>query len=256
MSVFESMFSLTGKVAVVTGCSRGIGAALALSLAQAGSKVVLAVRNRESAIPLCQQMDVINADYDIVIIDVSSVTSIQHGFAEIAGKYAQIDILVNNAGIEQVTESLELSESVWDLILDTNLKGAFFCAQAAAKQMQKKGGSIINLCSLTSEVGVPGAVPYGASKTGMVGITRALATEWAKYGIRVNGIGPGYFKTDLTAVFYENEAWCASMREKIPLGRFGEMDDLTGVVLFLASNAARYITGQVIYADGGYLAGI
>ena len=256
MNFLETMFSMSGKKAVVTGCSRGIGAALAYAFAQAQAHVILAVRNPESAVTLVQQLDQINATYDVVTIDVSSVESIRHGFAEIAEKHPQIDILVNNAGMEQVTESLELPESVWDAILDTNLKGAFFCAQAAAKLMKSTGGSIINLCSLTSEVGVPGAVPYGASKTGMVGITRALASEWAKYGVRVNGIGPGYFNTDLTAVFYENEDWCDSMKSKIPLGRFGEMDDLTGVVLFLASNAAKYITGQVIYADGGYLASI
>ncbi|MEN3751707.1 SDR family oxidoreductase [Mangrovibacter sp. SLW1] len=118
------------------------------------------------------------------------------------------------------------------------------------------GGAIINLCSLTSCVGVPGAAAYGSSKSGLVGLTHALSAEWASHGIRVNGIGPGYFETDLTGVFYQDTAWCASMQAKIPLGRFGELEDLAGAVVFLASPAARYITGQVLYIDGGYLAAI
>ncbi|WJV52996.1 SDR family oxidoreductase [Pectobacteriaceae bacterium C52] len=122
--------------------------------------------------------------------------------------------------------------------------------------VKNSGGSIINLCSLTSQVGVPGAAAYGASKSGLVGLTHTLSTEWARDGIRVNGIGPGYFSTDLTAVFYQDTQWCEAMLQKIPQGRFGELDDLVGAVIFLCSDAARYITGQVLYIDGGYLAAI
>lgn len=256
MDYLHNLFSLAGKTALVTGCSRGIGAALAWGLAQAGAHVILAVRNPASVGELVSKLHSIQAEYEVVILDVASVSSIRHCFDALAERQVQLDILVNNAGTEHVTDSLELSESVWDTILDTNLKGAFFCAQAAASLMKKQGGSIINLCSLTSAVGVPGAVPYGASKSGLLGMTRALAAEWARFGIRVNGIGPGYFKTDLTAVFYADEAWKATMQSKIPLGRFGDMDDLIGVTLFLTSAAANYITGQVIYVDGGYLASI
>ena len=171
-----------------------------------------------------------------------------------------LDILVNNAGIEDVRPSLEMDEALWDRILDTNLKGAFFCARAAAQLMRangaERGGSILNLCSLTSEVGVPTAVPYGSSKSGLLGMTRALAAEWASLGIRVNGIGPGYFRTSLTEVFYRDEAWQAAMRDKIPLRRFGRMEDLMGAAVFLCSPAAAYVTGQVLYVDGGYLASI
>ena len=151
--------------------------------------------------------------------------------------------------------SLEVDEALWDRILDTNLKGAFFCAQAAARRMIE-GGSILNLCSLTSEVGVPTAVPYGASKSGLLGMTRALAAEWAARGIRVNGIGPGYFRTALTEVFYQDEAWQKTMLDKIPLRRFGRLEDLIGAAVFLCSDAAAYVTGQVLYVDGGYLASI
>lgn len=144
----------------------------------------------------------------------------------------------------------------WDRIVDTNLKGSFFCAQNAAKAMMVRGGCILNLCSLTSEVGVPGATAYGASKSGLLGMTRALSAEWAASGIRVNAIGPGYFHTDLTDEFYQDTGWREQMQAKIPLGRFGELRDLAGAAVFLCSSAASYITGQVLYVDGGYLASI
>src|SRR5258708_39083871 len=159
-------------------------------------------------------------------MDVSRVADCRDGVSQVAEALGGLDILVNNAGIEQVCPSLDVDEALWHRILDTNLKGAFFCAQGAAKVMQAqgKGGAILNLCSLTSEVGVPTAVPYGSSKSGLLGMTRALAAEWASLGIRVNGIGPGYFRTSLTEVFYRNAAWQAAMRDKIPLRRFGPMD--------------------------------
>jgi NAD(P)-dependent dehydrogenase (short-subunit alcohol dehydrogenase family) len=169
-----------------------------------------------------------------------------------------LDILINNAGIEQVCPSLDVDEALWDRILDTNLKGAFFCAQGAAKVMraQGKGGAILNLCSLTSEVGVPTAVPYGSSKSGLLGMTRALAVEWASLGIRVNGLGPGYFRTALTEAFYQNDAWQQAMIQKIPLARFGRLQDLIGAAVFLSSDAAAYVTGIYLPVDGGYLASI
>jgi NAD(P)-dependent dehydrogenase (short-subunit alcohol dehydrogenase family) len=164
---------------------------------------------------------------------------------------------VNNAGVEEVCDSLAVDEALWDRIVDTNLKGAFFCAQAAARMMAVVGGgAILNLCSLTSEVGVPTAVPYGSSKSGLLGMTRALAAEWAAKGIRVNGIGPGYFRTALTEVFYQDEKWQQAMLAKIPLRRFGRLEDLVGAAVFLCSDAAAYITGQCLYIDGGYLASI
>jgi gluconate 5-dehydrogenase len=239
------VFSLDGKTALVTGASRGIGLALGHGLAQAGAKVIFSGRDI-AALP---------AGETVAALDVSDFASIEATVAAITAAHGRIDILVNNAGVEEVCPSLDVTEALWDKIIGTNLKGAFFIAQAVARQMAP-GAAILNVCSLTSEVGVPGAAAYGASKSGLVGLTRALATEWAPRGIRVNGIGPGYFRTALTEVFYQNAAWAESMQSKIPIGRFGQMDDLSGPAVFLCSPAAGYVTGQILYVDGGYLAAI
>jgi NAD(P)-dependent dehydrogenase (short-subunit alcohol dehydrogenase family) len=253
-------FSLVGSRAVVTGAARGIGQAIALGLAEAGAEVVVTGRDVDALAETEQRIEAGGGWCARQHLDVAQPADIERSFAEIGRQFGRIDILVNNAGIEQVRPSLDVDEALWDRILDTNLKGAFFCARAAAKLMQVtdsgKTGSILNLCSLTSEVGVPRAAPYGSSKSGLVGMTRALAAEWAPLGIRVNGIGPGYFRTALTEVFYQDDAWQKTMLDKIPLRRFGQMEDLMGAAVFLCSPAAAYITGQVLYIDGGYLASI
>jgi len=247
-------FSLQGKRVLITGSSRGIGKALAVGMAKAGACVIVSGRDNVTITAVCGEIRQSGAEAFPLVLDVTQPATFA---AALASLPAPPDVLVNNAGTEHLCPSMDVDEALWDTILTTNLKGAFFCAQAAARLMAENGGgSILNLCSLTSQVGVPGAAAYGASKSAMAGLTRTLATEWAAKNIRVNGIGPGYFKTDLTAEFYENADWCRQMQGKIPLGRFGELDDLTGAAVFLSSEAARYITGQVLYVDGGYLAGI
>ena len=256
MTVDLSQFSLSSKRALVTGASRGIGQAIAIGLARAGADVAIAARKLES---LDETLPLIRAAGRRAIpiaMDVAKPEACAAGVAEAVEGLGGLDILVNNAGIEEVRPSLEVDEALWDRILDTNLKGAFFCAQAAAKAMKAGGGAILNLCSLTSEVGVPTAVPYGSSKSGLLGMTRALAVEWAPLGIRVNSLGPGYFRTALTDVFYQDKAWQQAMLAKIPLARFGKLDDLVGASVFLCSDASAYVTGIYLPIDGGYLASI
>ena len=254
-----SIFDLSGRRALVTGASRGLGRAIAEGLARAGADVAVAARPsadlKNAAAAIAEKF---RRKSFAIALDVTNVEDCARAVGEAAGKLGGLDILVNNAGTEEVSPSLDVSEAIWDKILDTNLKGAFFCAQAAAKAMQAagRGGAIINMCSLTSEVGIPTAVPYGSSKSGLLGMTRALAVEWAPLGIRVNGIAPGYFRTALTEKFFESEDWQKRMLAGIPLARFGALDDLVGSAVFLASPASGYVTGHCLAVDGGYLASI
>ncbi len=250
-----AMFSLHGKVGLVTGATRGIGLALALALGRAGAAVVLLGREAGDLRAARESLEAENCEVMQVLADVTDLDATGRA-VDVAGQWrGRLDLLINNAGVEETCASRDVSEPLWDRILDTNLKGAFFCAQAAARHMPA-GGSIVNLCSLTSVVGVPGAAAYGASKSGLAGLTRALAAEWAGSGIRVNGIGPGYFRTELTESFYRDEQWREGMLAKIPLGRFGRLEDLAGAAVFLCSEASAYMTGQILYVDGGYLASI
>jgi NAD(P)-dependent dehydrogenase (short-subunit alcohol dehydrogenase family) len=249
------LFSLGGKVAVVTGASRGIGGALASALAHSGAAVALLGRDAQALTAVQAALAAQGRTVMHVAADVGDNSSIDAAFETVLRSMSRLDILINNAGVEEPCASLDVGEALWDRIIDTNLKGAFFCAQAAARRMAN-GGSILNVCSLTSEVGIAGAAPYGASKSGLAGLTRTLATEWAAKGIRVNGIGPGYFRTALTDSFYQDEQWQRAMLERIPQRRFGRLDDLGGAAVFLCSDAAAYITGQILYIDGGYMAAL
>lgn len=248
-------FSLQGRRILVTGASRGIGRCLAVGLAAAGAHVALAARSRPELDDAVREIRDAGGEAVALAMDVTSAAGCRAGVEAAAGVLGGLDGLVNNAGIEQVCPSLEVDEALWDRILDTNLKGAFFCAQAAARAMLP-GSTIVNLCSLTSEVGVPTATPYGASKSGLLGMTRALAAEWASRGIRVNGIAPGYFRTAMTEVFYEDAEWARTMLGRIPMQSFGQLDDLVGAAVFLCSAASTYVTGQCLFVDGGFMASI
>jgi NAD(P)-dependent dehydrogenase (short-subunit alcohol dehydrogenase family) len=262
IEALDATFELAGRRALVTGASRGIGEAIALGLARFGADVAVTARDVARLADVSAEIETLGRRAVPIAMDMLDVAGIRGGVAEAAAALEGIDLLVVNAGTEEVCPSLEVEEALWDKILETNLKGAFFTAQAVARVMreaaggERQGGTIVNVCSLTSAVGVPTAAAYGASKAGLLGLTRTLATEWAPLGIRVNAIGPGYFRTALTEMFYADDAWQAAMLAKIPAGRFGDLRDLVGAAVFLSSDAARYVTGQIVYVDGGYMAAI
>lgn len=253
-----SVFSLDGKTAIVTGASRGLGQAIAQALAQAGAQVCVTARSLSALEETREKVERAGRPCFAAAQDVRDSASIAPTIDAFSEKCGKIDILVNNAGFEHVAPSTDVDEALWDSIVDTNLKGAFFWSQAVARDMarRKAGGSIVNLCSLSSFVGIPTAVAYTSSKSGLLGMTRALAAEWAPSGIRVNAIAPGYFRTAMTEGFYEDAGWQSRMLDRIPQGRFGREDDIGGAVVFLCSDASAYVTGHCIPVDGGFLASI
>ncbi|MCP4386018.1 MAG: SDR family oxidoreductase [Hyphomicrobiales bacterium] len=254
----QQLFDLVGRTALVTGASRGIGRALAAGLAAAGADIVAVSRSLEALAAVRRDIEAIGQRCYPQTADVSSIQSIAALFAELANQGIVADILVNNAGVEEVRNSTDVDAALWDKIVGTNLRGAFFVARDFARPLiaTDRAGSIINLGSLSSAVGIPTATPYTSSKGGILGMTRALASEWAPKGVRVNAVGPGYFRTEMTEPFYRDDDWQQAMLAKIPMRRFGRLDDLIGVTVFLASDASAYLTGQIIYVDGGTLASI
>ena len=252
------LFDLGGRKALVTGASRGIGREIALALAGAGADVAVTARAAADVAETASEIAAVGAKAVPLALDVRDAAACTAVVAEAADRLGGLSILVNNAGTEEVRPALEVDAELWDKILDTNLRGAFFCAQGAARRMAAdgSGGAIVNICSLTSEVGIPTAVPYGSSKSGLLGMTRGLAAEWAPLGIRVNAIAPGYFRTAMTEAFYRSDTWREGMLANIPLRRFGELADLAGAAVFLCSDASAYVTGHCLTVDGGILASI
>ena len=250
-----NLFSLENKVALVTGGGRGLGRAMALALAKAGADVVVASRTQSQLEKVVKEIQETGVRSLPLVADVSKRQDVQEMVSEVKEKLGRIDILVNAAGVNKRMPSLEVTSELWDQIVEINLKGTFLCCQAVVPYMIKqRSGSIINIASLLSAIGIPSLAPYAASKSGVVGLTRVLAAEWASYGVRVNCIGPGYFRTEMTHSLFADKEWVSRLLRKIPLGRAGTPEDLAGTVVFLASQASRYITGQVLYVDGGFLA--
>jgi gluconate 5-dehydrogenase len=243
----NDLFDLTGRTALVTGSTRGVGLALARALADAGARVGINGRSREACKVIAAGIDGAFA----APFDVTDEAAISAGIAAIE----QIDILVNNAGIQLRGPLEQFSLDQWRQVMDANLTSAFLVARAVAPQMIERGrGKIVNTCSATSEMARETIGPYTASKGALKMLTRAMCADWARHGIQANGIGPGYFATEINTVLQEDPEFDAWLRRRVPAGRWGDPSELGGAVVFLASAASDFVNGQILYVDGGMLA--
>jgi 2-deoxy-D-gluconate 3-dehydrogenase len=246
-------FDLSGRVAVVTGANTGIGQGIALALAAAGADI--AAVGRSAATETVEKVRALGRKAEIVSADLSTIEPVYRVVDEAVEKLGGIDILVNNAGIIRRNDSIDFTEEDWDAVVDTNLKSVFFLCQAAAKKMIPQGrGKIINIASMLTFQGGIRVPSYTASKSGIGGLTKLLANEWAAKGINVNAIAPGYIATNNTAALQADENRNRSIMERIPAGRWGDPADMGGAAVFLASSASDYVQGHILAVDGGWLA--
>ncbi len=247
-------FDLDGKTALVTGAGSGLGRHFAKTLAQAGANVVLAARRREKLEETAQAITEKGGSASCIDLDVTDSSSVRDCFAEMESSVGALDILVNNAGIARQEFLVDMSEDDWDAVIDTNLKGVFLIAQQTARAMIKaeKGGSIINIASILGLRVSKALASYIAAKSAVVQVTKAMALEWAQYGIRVNAIAPGYFITEMNQEQFDAGA-ADVLTKRVPMRRVGELEELSGPILLLASDAGSFMTGGTIEVDGGQL---
>ena len=250
------LFDLSGRVAVVTGASRGLGQAFARALARAGADLAITSRTLGSLRPFQEEIERTGRRVVPLELDVRDERSIRAAVDAANEAFGRIDILVNNAGCNVRKRAADVTWEDWNLVLDTNLRGPFFVAQSVAKHMVARGsGRIINIGSVTSVFGSAGLGPYGASRGGIRQLTMSLADDWGPQGITVNCLAPGWFKTAQNAVMYNDAEWVRYLVDRIPLRRPGKPEDLEGAIVFLASDASAYITGQTLLVDGGITTG-
>jgi NAD(P)-dependent dehydrogenase (short-subunit alcohol dehydrogenase family) len=258
VSSVPTLFDLSNQVAIVTGSGRGLGAAIARGLATAGAAVMLCSRTQAEVERIAAEIVRDGGKAAAVVADTSDRASCQHLIDQTISKFGKLNVLVNNAGIDSISPAEDLTDDAWERVVNTNLKGYFICSQLAARQMlaQGGGGSIVNNSSICSIIGVNGLTVYSATKGGVNQLTRVMAVEWAKRGIRVNAIAPGYFDNIMQDATAEH---ASSDKQKqvlafTPMGRRGQPEELIGPVIFLASEASSYVTGAILFVDGGYTA--
>ena len=243
-----SLFDLTGRRALITGSSQGIGFALARALGTAGAAVVLNGRDAAKLEAAAAALRKDGVPVDIAAFDVTDGTAVAQAVAGLG----QVDVLVNNAGIQRRAPLEDFAEATWHEVMRTNLDSVFLVAQAVARGMiARKQGKIINICSVQSELGRPSIAPYAASKGAVKMLTKGMCADWARHGLQVNGIGPGYFETELTASLVADPVFSDWLCKRTPAGRWGRVEELAGAAIFLASAASDFVNGQIIYVDGG-----
>ncbi len=253
----NNIFNLEGKTALITGSSRGLGLVLARGLGKAGAKLILNGKNEERLIQTVNKLRKEGFNVNRLSFDITKKEQIVKQVSHMEKYIGSIDILVNNAGIQRRKPLEELEEVVWKEVIDTNLTGAFLVSQQIAKGMIKRmSGKIINICSLQSELGRETIAAYAAAKGGLKMLTKAMTVEWAKYNIQVNGIGPGYFITEMTRPLSENKEFDSWLKNRTPAKRWGNPEELVGALIFLSSHASNFVNGQIVYVDGGILAAI
>ncbi|WP_288195003.1 SDR family oxidoreductase [uncultured Phyllobacterium sp.] len=251
------LFSLEGKRALVTGSSQGIGFALAKGLAEHGAEIIINGRDVAKVDAAVAELRAAGHKAHAAAFDVTSLESVKAGVDTIETNIGAIDILFNNAGIQFRTPLEDFPEDKWQLLLQTNVSSVFYAGQSVAKHMIKRGrGKIINIASVQSELARPSIAPYTATKGAVRNLTRGMCTDWAKYGLQINAIAPGYFKTPLNQALIDNPEFSGWLEKRTPAGRWGNVEELVGAAVFLASDASSFVNGQVIHVDGGITASL
>jgi gluconate 5-dehydrogenase len=252
-----ALFDLSGRTALITGSSKGIGLALAQALAGAGARVVLNARDATRLQAARDALRSVAFTAEAAAFDVTDAAAVEQGVADIESRFGPIDILVNNAGMQHRGPFAEFPIDAWQRLIATNVDSVFLVGRAVAQRMVNRGrGKIINVCSVQSELARPGIAPYTATKGAVKMLTKGMAVDLGPHGIQVNGLGPGYFKTELTQALVADEAFTAWLSKRTPAGRWGEVKELAGAAVFLASEASSFVNGHILYVDGGITAGL